>query len=98
MTEPARPGSQAPPGRGERLLADDQLPATVQEVVASGCVARRGWLRRQERRFGCEVKRWLVRIMIQAGTRRLLFSARRRRSFLPRGFLLAMVIPTEGSG
>ena len=29
MTEPARPGSQPPPGRGERLLADDQLPATV---------------------------------------------------------------------
>ena len=30
----------------QRGGAVDQLPATVEEVVASGCVARRGWARR----------------------------------------------------
>ena len=30
----------------QRAVVVDQLPATVQEVVASGCVARRGWARR----------------------------------------------------
>ena len=30
----------------QRPVVVDQLPATVEEVVASGCVARRGWARR----------------------------------------------------
>lgn len=30
----------------QRAVVVDQLPATVEEVVASGCVARRGWARR----------------------------------------------------
>ncbi len=30
----------------QRAMVVDQLPATVEEVVASGCVARRGWSRR----------------------------------------------------
>ncbi len=30
----------------QRAVIVDQLPATVEEVVASGCVARRGWARR----------------------------------------------------
>jgi len=30
----------------QRPIVSDQLPATVEEVVASGCVARRGWARR----------------------------------------------------
>lgn len=30
----------------QRSVLVDQLPATVEEVVASGCVARRGWARR----------------------------------------------------
>lgn len=30
----------------QRPMVVDQLPATVDELVASGCVARRGWLRR----------------------------------------------------
>lgn len=30
----------------QRAVVVDQLPATVEEVVASGCVARRGWVRR----------------------------------------------------
>lgn len=30
----------------QRAVLRDQLPATVEEVVASGCVARRGWARR----------------------------------------------------
>jgi zinc transport system ATP-binding protein len=30
----------------QRPVVVDQLPATVEEVVASGCVARRGWFRR----------------------------------------------------
>jgi septal ring factor EnvC (AmiA/AmiB activator) len=32
MSEPDRPGSQPPVGRSERLLSDDQLPATVGQV------------------------------------------------------------------
>jgi TolA-binding protein len=32
MSEPDRPGSQPPVGRSERLLTDDQLPATVGQV------------------------------------------------------------------
>jgi predicted nuclease with TOPRIM domain len=31
MNEPGRPGSQPPAGRSERLLTDDQLPATVSQ-------------------------------------------------------------------
>jgi len=30
----------------QRAMLADHLPATVEEVVASGCVARRGWYRR----------------------------------------------------
>ncbi|MGI8984684.1 MAG: ATP-binding cassette domain-containing protein [Acidimicrobiales bacterium] len=33
----------------QRPLVVDQLPATVEERVASGCVARRGWARRPRR-------------------------------------------------
>ena len=32
MSEPDRPGAQPPAGRSERLLTDDQLPATVGQV------------------------------------------------------------------
>ena len=32
MNQPDRPGAQPPAGRSERLLADDQLPATVGQV------------------------------------------------------------------
>ena len=32
MSTPDRPGSQPPAGRSERLLTDDQLPATVGQV------------------------------------------------------------------
>src|SRR5688572_5987338 len=50
------------------------------------------WLRRHVRRLGWFVKRWDVRIMIQAGTRRLLFSARMRRSFFASGFFADIVL------
>src|ERR1041385_1706391 len=68
-------------------------------VVLSAMVAYSlRWFLRQLRRCGWLVKRWLVRIMIHAGTRRLLFSARSSRSFLARGFLLAMVVCHRGEG
>jgi zinc transport system ATP-binding protein len=33
----------------QRPMVVDQLPATVEELVAAGCVARRGWARRPRR-------------------------------------------------
>jgi zinc transport system ATP-binding protein len=41
----------------QRPVVVDQLPATVEEVVASGCVARRGWLRRPQREDAGRVER-----------------------------------------
>jgi zinc transport system ATP-binding protein len=43
----------------QRPMVVDQLPATVEEVVASGCVARRGWLRRPRRDDAGRVERAL---------------------------------------
>jgi zinc transport system ATP-binding protein len=43
----------------QRPIVVDQLPATVEEVVASGCVARRGWMRRPRRDDSGRVERAL---------------------------------------
>lgn len=43
----------------QRPIVVDQLPATVEEVVASGCVARRGWARRPRREDAGRVERAL---------------------------------------
>ena len=43
----------------QRPVVVDQLPATVEEVVASGCVARRGWARRPRREDAGRVDRAL---------------------------------------
>jgi len=43
----------------QRPVVVDQLPATVEKVVASGCVARRGWVRRPRREDGGRVERAL---------------------------------------
>ncbi|MGI8983345.1 MAG: metal ABC transporter ATP-binding protein [Acidimicrobiales bacterium] len=43
----------------QRAVVVDQLPATVEELVASGCVARRGWARRPRREDGGRVDRAL---------------------------------------
>ncbi|HVL05870.1 MAG TPA: metal ABC transporter ATP-binding protein [Acidimicrobiales bacterium] len=43
----------------QRPVVVDQLPATVEEVVASGCVARRGWARRPRREDAGRVERAL---------------------------------------
>ena len=43
----------------QRAVVVDQLPATVEEVVASGCVARRGWARRPSARDRARVEQAL---------------------------------------
>lgn len=43
----------------QRAVVVDQLPVTVEEVVASGCVARRGWARRPQPDEGERVERAL---------------------------------------
>jgi len=43
----------------QRAVVVDQLPATIEEVVASGCVARRGWARRPRTEDRTRVERAL---------------------------------------
>lgn len=43
----------------QRPILSDQLPATVEEVVASGCVARRGWARRPQPQDQSRIERAL---------------------------------------
>lgn len=49
----------------QRPVVVDQLPATVEEVVASGCVARRGWARRPRPEDGDRVERALEVVALE---------------------------------
>jgi zinc transport system ATP-binding protein len=49
----------------QRPVVVDQLPATVEEVVASGCVARRGWARRPRKEDHGRVERALAVVALE---------------------------------
>ncbi len=53
----------------QRAVVVDQLPATVEEVVASGCVARRGWARRPRAEDRERVERALEVVALTARRR-----------------------------
>lgn len=49
----------------QRPVVVDQLPATVEEVVASGCVARRGWARRPRPEDNGRIERALAVVALE---------------------------------
>ncbi len=74
----------------QRALLVDHLPATVEEVVASGCVARRGWARRPRPDDATRVKRALD--VVALSDRRLvpiteLSGGQQQRAFIARALV-----------
>jgi zinc transport system ATP-binding protein len=71
----------------QRPILSDQLPATVEEVVASGCVARRGWARRPRPEDQARVERALE-VVALTGRRRTpvaeLSGGQQQRAFIAR--------------
>lgn len=74
----------------QRAVLVDHLPATVEEVVASGCVARRGWARRPTRDDPARVSRALDVVSLN-GHRRVpiteLSGGQQQRAFIARALV-----------